>query len=223
MRAIEKDPAARYQTALAFAEALEDAATEAGVLIATPRAVTAFVLEMQAHERPDLTGMDEPSNTPLSIPSRVASVPSSVSAPPVVPSGQEAVSTTHDVASVVLSHVPPSRAGSRRKYAVFGAIGGGVVVGGLILAGALATGGDHPTPALSAAETAAPVTASVAPPASVALPTPTASAAGSAASAPSAAPVASSAPAAIKAPPRSGPHAAPTPRTGPTAFRPSDL
>ena len=48
LRALRADPGERYATAAAFAEALEGAAAEAGILVASPREVSTFVRALQA-------------------------------------------------------------------------------------------------------------------------------------------------------------------------------
>jgi serine/threonine-protein kinase len=48
MRAIHRDPNARYPTAAAFADALEEAARAAGIIPATPRRVAAFLKELKS-------------------------------------------------------------------------------------------------------------------------------------------------------------------------------
>jgi serine/threonine-protein kinase len=48
MRAINRDPNARYATAAAFADALEDAARASGIMPATPRRVAAFLKELKS-------------------------------------------------------------------------------------------------------------------------------------------------------------------------------
>jgi serine/threonine-protein kinase len=54
MRALRLDPDERHPTALAFAEALEVAAEEAGVTLATPRVLAAFIKELAAHKPLDV-------------------------------------------------------------------------------------------------------------------------------------------------------------------------
>lgn len=51
LRALRLDPEERYPTAAAFAEALEIAATEAGVAVASPREVSALVRALEARAR----------------------------------------------------------------------------------------------------------------------------------------------------------------------------
>jgi eukaryotic-like serine/threonine-protein kinase len=78
MRALSLDVNARYPTALAFAEAIEAAAEEAGITLATPRGVAAFVKELAAHKPIDVPPMtDEPlsARTPRSSPSASRPVP----------------------------------------------------------------------------------------------------------------------------------------------------
>lgn len=50
LRALRADPGERYATAAAFAEALEGAAAEAGILVASPREVSTFVRALQARD-----------------------------------------------------------------------------------------------------------------------------------------------------------------------------
>jgi serine/threonine-protein kinase len=52
MRAIAREAKDRWPTAADFAEALEKAAADSEITIASTRAVAAFVTELQAHERP---------------------------------------------------------------------------------------------------------------------------------------------------------------------------
>jgi hypothetical protein len=48
MRAIHRDPNARFPTAAAFADALEEAARAAGIIPATPRQVAAFLRDLKS-------------------------------------------------------------------------------------------------------------------------------------------------------------------------------
>jgi serine/threonine-protein kinase len=77
MRAMMASPDARYPTTAAFAEALEGAAKEAGIAIATARQVSTFIRELNAHEAAgDMPGPI--SNRPL----RNTIPPSNASRPP---------------------------------------------------------------------------------------------------------------------------------------------
>jgi serine/threonine-protein kinase len=81
LRALEKEPAARYATAADFAEALEHAAHRSNVPIATSRAVAAFVKSLGVH-RASAALMPE-SRRPESLrpePMRVATLTKSVGA-----------------------------------------------------------------------------------------------------------------------------------------------
>ncbi|MFT3769783.1 MAG: serine/threonine-protein kinase [Minicystis sp.] len=76
MRALRVDPDERHPTALAFAEALELAAEEAGVTLATPRVLAAFVKELGAHkplEVPAASGASAPASSEASARSRPSS------------------------------------------------------------------------------------------------------------------------------------------------------
>src|SRR6185503_13240949 len=52
IRAVQILAEDRYATAAEFAEAVERAAAQSGIEIASARAVAAFVIELDAHERP---------------------------------------------------------------------------------------------------------------------------------------------------------------------------
>ena len=50
LRALRMDPGERYATAAAFAEAIEDAAMQAGITVASPREVSSFVRALQSRD-----------------------------------------------------------------------------------------------------------------------------------------------------------------------------
>ena len=50
LRALRLDPVERYVTAAAFAEAIEDAAMQAGIVVASPREVSGFVHALQSRD-----------------------------------------------------------------------------------------------------------------------------------------------------------------------------
>jgi serine/threonine-protein kinase len=114
MRAIQASPDARYPTAAAFAEAIEAAAGESGVAIATARQVSTFIRELNAHESPgELPGpvssrSAHPSFPPPSHRSKppLASrpPPSSRAGEPAEPTRDPAISVTEGGA--VLSAAP---------------------------------------------------------------------------------------------------------------------
>jgi hypothetical protein len=212
MRAMERDANDRYPTAMAFAEALENAAIASGISIATPRAVAAFVNELGAHERPDLSGIEAPvSIVPSSRTSRPAAETPSIA--PTTP--REIVSTTNDVASVVVSNVAGAP-GAGRKRTVLIAAGAAVLLGVTVLLVKAIGGGDSaPAAAAHPAETA--LAAAVIEP-----PPPTASVEASATI-----PATSASASASIAPPQTRPaesrrSTAPS-RPAPTPFHPSDL
>ena len=129
MKAIAKNPADRYPTAGAFAEALEAAARDAGMAIASSRVVAAFLAETGVHralsakELGALKAGAVPSSRAVMLSQNEASEPSAPAGPPVSRSG---VTATEAALST-----RPAQASSSYK----GLIGGVVIA----LAG-LATG-----------------------------------------------------------------------------------
>jgi serine/threonine-protein kinase len=104
MRAMQASPDARYPTTTAFAEALEGAAKEAGIEVATARQVSTFIRDLNAHEAAgDMPG--PVSNRPLrnTIPPSNASKPPGALAsrpPPALSSKPPSGAATGDGASV---------------------------------------------------------------------------------------------------------------------------
>jgi serine/threonine-protein kinase len=88
MRALSIDPEARHPTALAFAEALEAAAAEANVPLATPRALAAYVKALGAHKS--------------------IAVPPAPDPPKQSASGSDAARAATPVASIEQDERPPS-------------------------------------------------------------------------------------------------------------------
>lgn len=205
MHALRAAPEERFPTAGDFADAIEAAAAEANVAIATPRAVAAFVKELAAHNSPQ-----------------------SMAPPPaVLASGDVAVPASRASASgaAILSGPIPDAGGAptaRWKVPAL-AVGAGVAVAVALF---VAFGRSGPSPASSAssvaAVTAAPPTASLGDPPPVASPRSSASAPTPPTSASGAAPSASGAPAPSWGP---GPRVPPgrPPPGQPTSFRPSGL
>jgi serine/threonine protein kinase len=167
MRALSLDAGERYPTALAFAEALEATAEEAGVTLASPRALAAFVKELGAHK-------------PLAVPPLAAEA---VPAPRAPQSSRPAVAvvaaeteTNSHVASVLSSPapvVPRARIGIAVAAAtvVLGslAVGSRFLGSGTAPAGSASTSAAAPAPAAPAA--AAPSAIEPAPSASARAPT----------------------------------------------------
>jgi serine/threonine-protein kinase len=130
MRAIQASPDARYPTTTAFAEALEVAAKESGVAIATARQVSTFIRELNAHESPgDLGPVSNRPNRNSMPPSSMASRPPPpvASRPPPPPSAaatdgaeptpEPALSITQENAALTSSAGPINERQRRRKSA----------------------------------------------------------------------------------------------------------
>jgi eukaryotic-like serine/threonine-protein kinase len=114
MRALHKDPGARFATAAEFSEAIEQAALEAGVAIASGRVVATFVAESGAYKKlqpKELAALKAPLSSrtpsttdPAALPIVAADAPkSSPTAPSQVTSAGSAVSAAHE---------PPRRLGA---------------------------------------------------------------------------------------------------------------
>ncbi|HLM74153.1 MAG TPA: serine/threonine-protein kinase, partial [Polyangiaceae bacterium] len=128
MRAMMASPDARYPTTAAFAEALEVAAKEAGIAVATARQVSTFIRELNAHEaagdmpgpvsnRP-LRNTIPPSNASRPPPPVASRPPPSLSSPPrpeaasgapVEPTPEPAFSVTQQGAVLTSSAAPKER------------------------------------------------------------------------------------------------------------------
>jgi len=129
MLGLRLDVDERPATALAFAEALEGAAAEAGVVLATPRVVAAFVKEIHAHKElvvPPVAGGSAKTQAPLL--ATAASAPAPVREP-----ARDADNDSR--AASVVSALPPRHATNETRARV------GIAVGiiGLVL-GAVALG-----------------------------------------------------------------------------------
>jgi serine/threonine-protein kinase len=186
MSALAVDITMRPPTALAFAEALENAAAEAGVTIASARALAAFVRELGAHKPPVTNVSPQPLELPSPSPRAQSLTPSE--APTAVAPQLELrpdAEGNSQVASVVTA-LPP-RTGRARVGALFVALGlgGAAALGVSLISRTNTTSPDsvaaplasvEPPPSSLAATSSAPVAISVAPSASA--PAASASAAG---------------------------------------------
>jgi serine/threonine-protein kinase len=235
MRALRISPHERWPTAADFADALEDAATVSGVGVASPRAVTTYlrqldlgsgvVIEPPSRSRPSSGGSGSRRMPPSSL-TPLATGPSSPDAASAISGPQRTGSTQ---VGAVVSYVTPRR--PRRGLYVVGATMVLASGAALFYAGRMAGRfdlhrseseierapagrADAPTPE-AASSAAAPTEPTVAASAS---PQPSASSSARAAARPANAPAAGPRP-------NSGPRPAPKPSTpaSPTSFRPNDL
>lgn len=185
MRALRTEPDERYPTALAFADALEEAAQQAGVQLATPRVIAAFVKELGAHKPVEVPPMVDEQSSPSERSRRDPPAPTPSEAPTAITAPER---EPHSQVASVLSTAgsTPPRWISRGLWIAIAAVG---LVGAGVVGARLFAGGSRPAaPATSAsAVVAAPPPPEAAPATSVsavvAAPPPTATA--------SAAPVAS--------------------------------
>ncbi|MFO0589374.1 MAG: serine/threonine-protein kinase [Polyangiaceae bacterium] len=228
MRAIERDAAARFPTAAAFAEALEAAARACGIAPAPPRDVAKFVKEQQAHivvEIPPAGSQADPIRRPmLSVTAHSGHAlehlhaprgeePSKPSAPPTgsVPAASATVATV----ALPGAHREPSRGG--RTGLLIGA--GVLVLAAAVTAIVFASRGGGESPANAASGVTASASANVTAPASApvsAVPPMTAKAADSA-------PATESPTATATATTKATAHAGGAGTAAPKTFRPKDL
>jgi serine/threonine-protein kinase len=163
MRALRIEVDERHPTALAFAEALELAAEEAGVAIATPRVLAAFVKELGAHKPLAVPPVQDAPPPSTESPSRRTAAAAQVEAPPAAPAPAPAEArpaepeANSQVASVVSAPRAPAASRARIGLAVAGVA---VVIGGAAM-GSRLLGSAPPAPASAApaatVSTAAPV------------------------------------------------------------------
>ncbi|APR80063.1 serine/threonine protein kinase [Minicystis rosea] len=239
MRALRVDPAERHPTALAFAEALEVAAEEAGITLATPRVLAGYVKELGAHkpiEVPPMevipgegSGRSRPgSSARLPAPDAsggLAAAPAASAAPAIAAHAQAPAADGNSQVASVLSApsaaLAPQRSPARigAMIAVLVAVAGAAVMGTRLLGGtasapapaASAASAASTLPSASASATAAPAVTTVVTAASSAEPT----AAPSASARPNATPPANGRPPASTGPKR--------PRGGGTDWKPEGL
>jgi serine/threonine-protein kinase len=185
MCALRLDEGGRYPTALAFAEALEAAAAEAGVALASPRALAAFVKDLAAHKALAVPPMAEEAasvRTPHRAPSLPGITPEAArssavaavvavgtSAPAPRPPENDA---TSQIASVLSSSAAPPAKGASLAWLGLPAVAVALVAAGVALGSRLVAGGAAP-PAAAAADASlavAPATVASAAPAASAEP-----------------------------------------------------
>jgi serine/threonine protein kinase len=135
MRALSLDVDERHPTALAFAEALETAAAEAGVTLAKPRALATFVKELGAHKPLDVPPMAEESAPAARALRTSPSMP--LRAPAVIALDAEANSQVASVLSSPAAVAPRARIGIAVAAAA-------VVLGGLAIGSRFLGSGEAP-------------------------------------------------------------------------------
>jgi serine/threonine protein kinase len=156
MRALSLDVDARQPTALAFAEELEAAAEEAGVALASSRALAAFVKDLGAHKALDVPPMAVPVGEPRP-PQPSRSLEGAAPTEPKPPRAAEADANSQ-VASVLSSPamMMQRRGAVRRRIGV--AVAAIVAVLGGLAVGSHFTGNDA-APAAQPSASAVPLTA----------------------------------------------------------------
>jgi serine/threonine-protein kinase len=215
MKALSLDPDGRHPTALAFAEALEQAAEQASVPLATPRALAAFVKDLGAHKPIVVPKLEGDAVQPPSRPSAPESDPTDDPTRAVAPEGSPpatapASDTNSQVSSMASSvHLQKPAPGRGRLAAGGLAVAAAVVASALLGARFLGGAPAGPAPAAGPASTPVVAAAPAPTPDPVTVAPPQASATASAASPPatsraSAAPPKTTPPKAVPAKPRGG-------------------
>jgi serine/threonine-protein kinase len=213
MKALRIAPDERYPTALAFADALEEAAAAAGVAPASPRVLAAFVKELAAHKPVDVPPLAEEPSRPASRSAPQPDPPAVVDAPAASPPPSVPAEHASHVASVLTSPGEPYKPPMSRTP-LWIAAGVMLLIGGAL--GARFVGGGA-APAAPPAASSAPSPATNAPlPPPVESAAPVASASAAPVTSASAAKAASTKPSAVPAPKAARPG-------GATDWRPQGL